>query len=489
MTHTKQGDAHWLVSDANRAKALIKYDIKQQESLLKHYLADGTTSFALTLDDAMIVCESLRQRYGDYLHAIGGDEAGDFSSENDHVQGDTVAACYEHIQFLKQQFIGARTTADAIQHINALGWQYQHLRCLLARNAVQSVKKADGMNFSRAIEPLVQANSPTDWLQAVVQFVNQSELSLADQLSHMSTLDNQHVLHLSRAFNQPDYLRLMSDIFFCKLYPQRLFKQALHPEKLVSVKSRLSLLYEVIEMLHQALVQTLVQRGLQPIQDYLFHGEELPQGIEMTVGDDSLEVIQLVIKSLRMNLMLVNECQLGVNQLDEVFRAYKFWFNPNRLIDAVMILDQKTSSHGTRLAADDSMHQLILTIYRQRTTTECLDLYGYFANKDSSYLMRTLLVLKGGIDVSWLPTLTQVEKNAVQRVYHRLEWVMNALRDELATRHITTAPYNRALPAKPITPGRRNRNAVARIITLYGREDAEINAKIEQLFSAVETED
>lgn len=482
MAHTKQRGRHWLVSDVGRATALIKFDIKQQESLLKSYLADG----AVIIDKTVMVCASLSQCYGDYLHALSVGEPGDVSFENSRLDNKTVDTCYKYIQLLKQQFNEALTIEASVRCVSDLRRQYQHLGSLLKQNASESLKKTDDTAYSRAITPLLRAHTPTDWLYAVVQFANQSEASLIDYLTHMATLENQQLLHLSHAFNQQGHVHLMSAVFFYKLFPQRLFQTALHPEKLVSVKSRLSLLYEVVEMLHQTLVQLLAQRGLHPMPDYLFHGEELPHGIEIVIDDDSREAIQSAIKSWRMNTKHINDCQPGMNHLDDMVRAYKFWFNPNRLIDAVMLLKQKISVSGAELVSDNTFYQQMQAVYCQLTTTECLDLYGYFANKDSCYLMRTLLVISEGHTLSWLPSLSQAEKSAIIHVYNALECVMNALRAELAARQISTAPYKRTLPARKITPGRRNRNAVTHIITLYSKQAVTMNTKLEQLFNAIE---
>ena len=180
--------------------------------------------------------------------------------------------------------------------------------------------------------------------------------------------------------------------------------------------------------------------------------------------------------------------RLSVKQLQDLFSAYKFWFNPSHLIDAVMLLQQKQIKH-TEQMSQNGFYQHMRDLYRQLTTTECLDLYGYFSNKDSCYLMRTLLMIKKGGVVSWLPWLKQEETHAIHRVYDAIECVMSALRDELASRHIHTTPYQRDFKAKNISPGRRNREAVIRIITLYANQMVvRTSARIEQLFTSLENE-
>ncbi|AHE66046.1 hypothetical protein [Legionella oakridgensis] len=485
----KNHNIDWLVSSLHHSKALIKYEIKQLESRLKFYLTGGNERTP-PVEEVVALCTSLIRCYDQYLKMMDSkyrpimpDEAGELSFK-------TWFDCYAQIESLQSLGLYSITIVEELTKIQALHRQYQQLKLLISRGDVASRQKVEDVAWFHAIKPLIQASAPNDWLKAIVLFANQqSGINVNDCLVHLSQLDNQQLLHLANAFRHEEYLHIISAIFFYKLYPQKLFNHSLHPEKLVSVKNRLSLLYDFIEILHQTLVQTITQRGLPKIQDYLFHSEDLPQGIEIEIGDDCRDLILSAIKSWNISIA-ITEAHPSMNQLHEIFCAYKFWFNPARLIDAVMILEQKfIKHHGQVNSKDDFFHQM-RSLYRQLTTTECLDLYGYFANKDSNYLMRTLLVVKRGELLSWLPALNSAELDAINRVYGSLACVMSALRDELATRHISTAPYKHdlhELTEKKLTPGRRNRNAVIRIITLYTKKTPRPNTNLEELFKTVES--
>jgi len=222
------------------------------------------------------------------------------------------------------------------------------------------------------------------------------------------------------------------------------------------------------------------------MQDYLFHSEELPQSIEIDIGGEGRELIQSIVTSWRVGVLPSRGDDQGLSQLYDMFRAYKFWFNPNRLIDAAMILQQRFANSDRRTAADGSFYQQQMRVlYRQLTTTECLDFYGYFTNKDSNYLLRTLRVVKSKQVLSWLPALTATEHEVITQISDFLECVLNALRDELAARRITTAPSAHELIDKEFTPGHRNRLAVTRAIALYIKEALATNPNIEQLFNAL----
>ena len=260
-----------------------------------------------------------------------------------------------------------------------------------------------------------------------------------------------------------------------------------HPEKLVSVRMRLGFLHQYIELLENQLYSTALQHGLKPEVDYLFHGEELPQGIMIEVDEEFQEIIQLAIKSLKVKFTPENEEQITIDRLHDLGRAYKFWFNPNRLIDAVMVLQQ-------RLVTEDMpkkriywffMKQMVV-LYGQLNTTECLDLYGYFANNDSRYLLYTLFSIIQGTTLDWLPELESNEKTAIRQVFHALHCVMEALREALKLRHATTEPYLYDLAKEHIQAGKRNQEAVFRVIAIYGCEKLPHNDTVEQLFNVIE---
>ena len=470
-----------LVNKSSRVKALVVYEIRQLECRLKCFL------FSDSLDEAVVVCQSLRQRYDEYRQVLCSDDA-EYLSYNVvpshcHVWRD----CYLHIELLTHQLFVATSSAEEMLRVNDLCWHYGHFCSLLNGSTTKWVQETEDVALCDLINLLVQAGSPMKWLAAMVRFANQSETMRTETLTHLTKLNDQQLLHLCAAFSHPEYTPLIRAIFVYKLHPDDLFNEELHPEKLISVKIRLSLLYAVIEMLHQEVTHRLLQIGLHPALDYLLHSEELPPGIEITITNDCRDIIQSVVKSWHVNVIIVNEEEPHISKVHEMLHAYKFWFNPNRLIDATMLLQQRLANQDSHIESNDCFYQQMLQLYHQLTTTSCLDLYGYFSNKDTCYLMRTLSAVDRGVARLHLPTLTSLEKNAIKRVYNALECVMNALRDELSIRCIITVPYRRDLTAKVISPSRRNWNAVSRVIALYGKETVTTtNTKIEKLFEAVE---
>lgn len=344
----------------------------------------------------------------------------------------------------------------------------------------QSLAPWFSIDAANLIKPLLDPVSSTAWLQGVVSLANMKGQLDSKQLAlSLEELDDEQLSLLARAFARDDIIKLLHAIFFYKLCPEGLFSQAIHPEKLVSVKYRLSLLYDFLIRLNKTLADLMRKRGFEPEQDLMFHSDELPKGIALEAGGEYRETILAAVRQWRLNIPMTEE-QVSRNQVQDMCRAYKYWFNPNRLIDAAMILYQRIGQAG------DFYHEL-QTLYRKFSTAECLDLYGYFSNHDTRYLLYTLTSVARGDMMDWLPPLTNEERLSVEVAYVILADIMNTLRDELAARQIVTSPYEHQLPDKKIRPGRRNRDAVFRILRLYSHKRWASNTRLEMLFQQMES--
>jgi hypothetical protein len=97
-----------------------------------------------------------------------------------------------------------------------------------------------------------------------------------------------------------------------------------------------------------------------------------------------------------------------------------------------------------------------------------------------------LFSIDQGTIFDWLPPLSKSEKNAVGRVFHALQCVMEALRIELKNRHVTTEPYVYDLGKQYLQARSRNRAAVLRLIAIYGCETISISDSVEKLFEFIE---
>lgn len=481
MAQNTPGLSHWFSTDNYRAKAQLKYELKHLESRLHTYL-DVHSDHDYSQEEVSSLSSILARKYLDYLKLIDADN--NFILDNT-IYADNSLNWMEQthiIAELKQQLAKIADWEAEARLIIEIASRYHQCACLTAANELSSIR-IEGDE----LEQLFKHDNMRLWLSELVIYWNQREHQDKEPSLLFRNWPQNQIASSLNFFSDPKVVNLVNAVFFYKLYPDKLFNELIHPEKLVSVRMRLGLLHEFIELLQHQLYQIAHQQELKSEVDFLLHGDDLPQGIMIEGNEEYREIIQLAVKHLKAKFTPEKEEQATLERLHDLGRAYKYWFNPNRLIDAVMVLQQRLVKEES---SEDEKYTLfqqeMLILYRQLTTTECLDLYGYFANKDSRYLLYTLFSIDQGKPLDWLPTLNISEKNAVGRVFHALQCVMEALRIELKNRHVTTEPYVYDLGKQYLKARSRNREAVFRLIAIYGRESVSISDSVERLFEFIE---
>lgn len=327
------------------------------------------------------------------------------------------------------------------------------------------------------------------WLEGFVNFLNKSKVTPLESVAvvHDWSMDELHAA--LDYFSNSKFVGLVNAIFFYKMHPDQLFTDAIHPEKLVSIQMRLEVLHYSIELVQQQLYEVALQNALTPKIDYFLHGEELPPGVMIETNEELRQMIQTAVKGLKLNLSLTHPKRV-IDSLYDLRRAYKFCFNPNRFIDAVMLLHQNLLSEALQQEQNSIIFQeKMMDLYSQLTTVECLDLYGYFANNDTHNLLYTFFNIVRGDTFDWLPLLNNEEKTAVIEVFNAMCCVMETLRIDLRKRHLLTEPYQYDLTKPNMEIEQQNRNAVFRVIKIYKRTHVISEDVIEQLFQYMEETD
>ncbi|CAM2898237.1 Uncharacterised protein [Legionella steigerwaltii] len=343
--------------------------------------------------------------------------------------------------------------------------------------------------YSQQLQQLFSKQQVNLWLEGFVDFLNKNDVMHIEltTIFHDWKVEEQYtVLHY---FSNPEFASLVNAIFFYKIHPEKLFVDVIHPEKLVSVQMRLGVLHHYIELIQQQLHRVALQNGLIPDADYLLHDEELPQGIIIEINEKCRQMIQAAVKKLKANVSLSQEKQGAIDYLQDLKRAYKFSFNPNRLIDAVMVLQQNLLPEIVEEQRSTVFQEKMVVLYRQLSTTECLDLYGYFANDDTRYLLYTFFKITQGGTFDWMPSLNREERMAVVEVFDALSCVVEALCIELKNRHLLTETYMYDLAKPNINIGNPNRDAVFRVMKIYKPTNVIPSDVIEQLFQSIEATD
>ncbi len=321
------------------------------------------------------------------------------------------------------------------------------------------------------------------WFEAFIDFCNQHPAIHLESttLCHDWSLEQQQ--SALNFFSGTRFIQLVNAIFFYKLYPEKLFLHEIYPQKLISIRIRLGILHYYIELIQQQLYSHSIQNSLLLSIDHLFHGDELPPGVTIEVNECFRGLIQEAIKKINPTISSLKQESMGIDRVHALLKAYKFWFNPNRLIDAVMVLRQNLIAETDELWV---FEQEMLKFFAKLSTSECLELYGYFANKDTRYLLHTFFSMTQSLVFDWLPLIHEEELSAIIKVFHSLRCVMEALRTELKNRHIITEPYIYYIEKESIYIGHRTRDAIFRSMAIYKIRAPIEEVAINNLFQALE---
>lgn len=476
MTQKRIQGLNGKLTDEVWNKARIRYELSHYKYRLKMYL--DSPDYSIRHADKIInLCTILADKYTEYLLLI------DKEPVISPVQLSVRPYHLEHfssILILEQkltQVITLNTKKELIKQIISLYQQVTSTQVLsylykMEHDAIQ-------------LKQLLVTHQFEHWLIGVANFWSHHDVTQLELVRWFHDWDIAQQKAVLDFFTQKQWIDLVNMVFFYKLYPEKLFSHAVHPEKLLSVRTRLIVLHNAIELIQHQFHSMVLQNGLVPETDYLLHGNELPQGVKIEVNEGFREIIWIAVKQLKITTVAQHKQQIMITLLHDLGRAYKFWFNPNHLIDTVMSLRQAFFSEHLE---SDAFQQEMISLFHQLTTTECLDLYGYFANNDTRYLLYTLFAITQDIIFDWLTPLNQEEKKVIERVFTTLCCVMDGLRYELRNRGILTEPYHYRLEKQLPQIGRRNREAVFRAIAMYHHQVLEEEDSLEQLFLLIEEE-
>lgn len=279
-------------------------------------------------------------------------------------------------------------------------------------------------------------------------------------------------------FDSLEFANLANALFFYKLFPNQLEKNA-HPEKLISLHLRLNYLHLKLLFVRQKLHDKAAVHGLKSGLDYFCSNNELPAGLSFQINPFYQSVIEEAVKLLKLPLKNSVATSNDTLFIDKLFAVYKFSFNPNRLIDIAMSLEPLFDDKK-------NLADYVCSRYQALSTRECIDLYGYFINKETRYFLYTF-ILTLQETTSFLPSLSEKQKTLIQKCFSIIQGIMEHLRVELKNRSIITEPYPSELPNKKIEIRKRNKLALLRIIDVYEVVSPEPRGpRLEQFFLELE---
>ncbi len=480
MEHLPSTGVSWLLNKDTQNKASILHRIKSLECDLTAATQVGT---GMQSGQCLEIIEKLLVSYPLYLSFFKSvNPVQSISSSYDFLTSEQI---YEKIVQLQQQMTLAVLDAERATVIHQLVEFYAQFKHKLIRKPEQTPPEA---RIEQPLQRLMQTRKPDAWLLYLVQWFNCHQENGLGQLSDAFQCFQQNEIRCwENIFSDASFLKLFNSLYYYKLFPEQFINRDIPSEKLISISKRLANLYQFIEQIQQLYFKRAEALQIEPVNDLLLHEDELPKGVELHVDESFKASILTALKKWKMHVDGVDDEGFVHECLFDLLRSYKFWFNPERLIDALMVLQEKLggkciSENFDRQQFKSSMIHLFQTF----KTSDCLDLYGYFSNNDSRYLLRLIHHVLHGGEVEGIIIQQLIERQALLRVFEAFHSTMEALREALQLRGIGTQPYALDLERPLRQPGKRKCQAVQRVITVYAIKPMTQNASLEELFEQAE---
>lgn len=355
--------------------------------------------------------------------------------------------------------------------------------------------KVDGLFLQLFNEKRLDA-----WLKGMINLFNQN-LYGPNTPNPFTQWSKEQLSKGLNFFAAPQSTHLINTIFFYKFFPEQMYEESVHPEKLISLAARLQFLHQMILKLRAQLACIVLAHNLSLPTDQLILHKNLPKGIKINFNKDYINYILAAIKELK-------SIDLGessyISTVDDLLQAYQYRFNPARLIDASMCIKQNRAfTQEEKFGMFDKA--AFFELFQHLTTSQCLDLYGYFANKDTSLLLTSMRsVILAPHRYSWLPSLNPHQLNTLIEVIDTLKSIMKGVRIELQRRNIQSTPYKSEVDAglptdssSSIQPlkkiNKKNSEAIIRIIQLYhltcASKSESLHQQLKNLEEALKAED
>ncbi|HCA90004.1 MAG: hypothetical protein CMF38_02645 [Legionellaceae bacterium] len=332
-----------------------------------------------------------------------------------------------------------------------------------------------------SIKSLLQCNSIEKWFMSLIQLANHPSYSTSSINLQIEKLNTTDLLYLNNLFVNLKYVDFINSLYFFKTKPHFLCVNNCSVEQLLAIKNKLSCLYIFIELIQKSTSKVITQRGLVENQDYLFHGEEIQDGIEVSIFLSYRSVILSVLDNYKWYTPIVSEIAPSESAVNQLLKVYTFWFNPSYLVDIAIFFRQKSFENKLNLS------NYMLKIFKSLSTTTCLSLYGHFANNHTVKFLRLLkATYLSRNNLPFLPC-SKIQIKAVKHVFFIINSIMQAVRTALIKRHIKTQNYRyMRISPKEVLSGKRNCQAIERILTFYCPRILQKNKSLNELFFMLE---
>ena len=359
-----------------------------------------------------------------------------------------------------------------------------NLKHTIAQQPLKNAMTADAVSNTLFTERLPDVSAWIAWLGDLIcnyRCITNWEKKFCQELS------NAELKELARTFNCKKRAAVINSIFYFKLHPEELLKQGYSADQLLHTKKQLEDLHDNVKRLFCALKHSCWERCQLRIPEYIFQGSELPEGMHFVGRSDHARSLARLLHQYPLELPQNAEIILQ-NPIHNILRAFKFWFNPSRLVDAIIGIwntnEVQSMENGKKLQKFSSIMQ---HYYQGISTSECINIFGYLSNKSSQYFIRSLHAAANNSAPGILPTCSSQDKKTIQLVASLFMALLRLIQEELHARNITTKTVDLTKKNKyTFQPGKRNVQAITHILLHYSTIEHPCNKTLESLFDTIE---
>lgn len=459
----------WLKQEGNSHLAEIMHAIRKTESQL--HVATGKIISIHGRDQHKHYCQQLITYYNQLKN-----KNNDKLSNENFIAETLLVDCYHKIRQLQDKLCVVHIQKSRQDIVNRLVFYYENYIDLLSASPTNPQ-----VYEQKPLQELLSVKNTKEWLWALWKINHWLDKKNQSVACFFSATSEVHLISLYQQFTKSEFIELCHAIY---IYQTRIgdLIECTNFENVIKSQQILAKLYQFIETLYQLIVQRLHSYGFGAGQDYLIHGNLLPLEVNVQVNLPTTRMLREFLQAVDLSMERID---LPILFIEDILLCYKYWFKPKRLIDlCVSLYYHLTGQRFLNKEIADFSNALSI-VFGQISTTLGLELYGYFSNKDTKYLLRTLYAASVGNNILGFSAISSAEKELFARIYSLLQAFITGLIAELSNRHLVISPIDFD-KKKAVVPGKRNLMVLQHILNLYKHEQGYRNEKLEGAFQLME---
>lgn len=282
----------------------------------------------------------------------------------------------------------------------------------------------------------------------------------------VSLAPQEAILEIYQNINSKQTIQFINALFMTKISPTETSILSDINIDEVNIMQVADIIHCWFEYLYDSL--RLRQAKDKTYQDRLLHGDSLVAGAKINFDLKIEKTVRSVVeKAYLLKVGLNIEKEEEDYHYSELKRAFKFWFNPNRFLDAYMSIEQKFFGAFRQSHQVEPILAYWQAIYASKRTHNLLKLYRCFCGKEVNNLLYLISELSSGKSFSWLANVADEPSVFFMRINRLIKHSMKTLSNELRSRDIFTEEYPYLCADFNVDVSIDTKNSLQRMINIY----------------------